>query len=475
MNKRVLIFFSFAFLLFYLLNYLMPLVFGDDYVYAFVWQGTRMDVPLPKDAVRVLSWHDLVSSQWVHYLTWGGRTVNSVLAQFFLWAGKSTFNFLNAFISVLLIVEIYWCIYKGKISLQFKPGMLYWIFISVWAFTPAFSAVFLWLVGACNYLWPAVLLLAFIRPYINKYYCLQEMVDTSVPNKYSMFFLGLVSGWTNENSVCWIIFAVILLIIYLHKKQRKIDTWLFAGLVGLMVGYMLLLFSPGNVARLASDDRQWFNMEMLLHRLFRFSEVFLFQLFLWHFCLRSLRRIKSQMNVLTKEKAKYLKKEILLVNLLCILAVGMSGIMLLSPEFPLRSAFPGTVQLIIATGIVIRLQKEYGVATPSKTVKKFLIITGAFYFAITSSVFIHHLYKHYTYTQNLFFSIDMLKSIPQEKTKVLCVNPFPKASRAEEYMSGFRTFDNNLSENPTYWENVAVARYYGIAGIRRGKANSLCP
>ena len=87
--------------------------FGDDYLYSFIWQGKPEFVPLTEDAIRVSSWQDLLISQWLHYFSWSGRTVNHTLAQFFLWQGKGIFNFFNALIAVVLIIEIYWCINKG--------------------------------------------------------------------------------------------------------------------------------------------------------------------------------------------------------------------------------------------------------------------------------------------------------------------------------------------------------------------------
>ena len=41
-----------------------------------------------------------------------------------------------------------------------------------------------------------------------------------------------------------------------------------------------------------------------------------------------------------------------------------------------------------------------------------------------------------------------------------------KPSRLENFLSGFHTFENNMSDNENDWRNVAFARYYGIKGIR---------
>jgi hypothetical protein len=67
-----------------------------------------------------------------------------------------------------------------------------------------------------------------------------------------------------------------------------------------------------------------------------------------------------------------IKKELVLIKALCITAMGMSTIMLFSPEYHERSAFPGTVHLIIITGIILRVQMEYGIELLQQNAKKFL-------------------------------------------------------------------------------------------------------
>ena len=169
MNRKEIITFVCLFSSLYIMNSLIPRAFGDDYLYAFVWQGHSMFTPLTEDAVRISSLKDIFVSQWSHYFTWSGRAVSHTIIQLFLWLGKPVFNIFNAAVSVLLIMEIYWCAHKGKISTQFNSGMVCCIAFMLWAFTPGFSGVFLWISGACNYLWTAVFLLAFLLPYIRKY------------------------------------------------------------------------------------------------------------------------------------------------------------------------------------------------------------------------------------------------------------------------------------------------------------------
>lgn len=47
--------------------------------------------------------------------------------------------------------------------------------------------------------------------------------------------------------------------------------------------------------------------------------------------------------------------------------------MFISPEFPLRSGFPGTIQLIIATGILFRISNDCKIEMLTASVKILLL------------------------------------------------------------------------------------------------------
>ena len=463
MNKNGLLVLLGIYFFLYILNCLTPLGFGDDYLYSFVWQGNAMNQPLSLNAVRVSSFSDLIASQWSHYLTWGGRSVAHTVAQFFLWQGKGFFNLINAFAGTLLVAEIYWCIHKGKVSFSFEPKTVFWIFFALWAFTPGFTPVFLWLTGACNYLWTCVMLLGFVIPYIRKYFFPEEQTDDRSLFAAVMFLFGLVVGWTNENTVCWIILTLFQFLFQLHKKNRNIDNWMYAGLAGLIIGYALLVFAPGNISRL----RLIHGFERDVLQIFRtnsstFLKIIICQLFLWYFLLRFSYGAARVCSVTAN-----LRKERLLVSVFAIISLGMTAVMLLAPEFPERSGFFGTVWLMIAVGIAWRIQEEYKLDLIRGGAKKFLSVIGVLYFIMTAVVTLHNLYEIQEWHRELLAHVQQAKT--ENNNSVLTVKPFRTASNTEKLMSGFHIIENDLSENANSWENVAFARYYGIKGIQAEK------
>ncbi len=472
MNKRVCLIIAAAFLFFYILNLLMPLAFGDDYLYAFIWQGNPMNVPLTEDAVKVTSFGDLLLSQISFYYTWSGRVVNNTLSQLFVWAGKGIFNIFNAFACVLLVLEIYWCANKGKITFQFDIYRLAWLFLFFWLFTPSFPSVVFWLVGACHYLWPAVFLTGFLIPYIHKFYFSEKQIVRNRRFSCFMFLFGVIAGCTNENSVCWVI-ALLLVFVFVNRKFCTLEHWLCTGLAGLLLGYAVLMFSPGNYARLAATHgNNWFNISKLLENLHIFAIVLVIQFLLWYFCLRSLPQIFKVLHACEATEKKQLKKELVLMKALSVTAVGMSVIMLFSPEFHLRSAFPGTVHLMIVTGIVLRVQKEYDITLLQKSAARFLTYVGIAYFIVSAGFTLQHLYDHQDYNKKLMEFVIAAKNNENDAQTILQIEPFPALTKEKDFLSGYHMFEMNLKEDANSWINVAFSRYYGIPGIRvldRGK------
>lgn len=467
MNKKALLVFAGIFIFLYILNYLTPMSFGDDYVYSFMWHGKAMSTPLPPDAVRISSWKELFASQWLHYFTWGGRAVAHVLIQFFLWMGKDVFNFFNTCVCTFLFAEIYFCMNRANIKLRFEAKKVFFIFVTIWAFTPAFSQVFFWVGGSLNYVWTTVFLLAFLIPYIRKYYSFFSQEKTNADfNALSMFIGGILAGWSNENTICWVILALFFFIMYVKRRKSdlEIDRWMYTGLAGLVIGYLLLMLAPGNANRFYLDyGNASFIARANLIENFKMAVLILlvYHFVLWYFCLRSFWDIKQK-----QVKGMSLKAEIVLVKIICGLSLGMFAIMIFSPEFPPRSAFQSTVFLVIACGILLRLQEEYQVIVVHKVAKKLFPYLGSIYFALTASITLYCFYNTHLQFRELL-SVVQEAHISQDNN-IIVIKPI-KEPKDSFFWSGMHTITYVLSDDVSGWANVAFSKYYGIKGIRMVK------
>ena len=447
-------------LFFYIFNYFTPMCFGDEYVYSFVWEGHPMYEPMSDQVRRLSSFHDLIISQLSHYYTGNGRAVSHTIAQFFLWTGKDVFNIFNALISVFLVMEIYWCANKGNVTLEFQSGRLAWILFALWAFALSFSTVFFWLSAACNYLWTAVLLLGFLLPYVRKYYDFDKTIANNNWGGSAMFLFGIIAGWSNENSVCWIILSL-LVFIYTNRKRGKIEFWMVAGLAGLIVGYALLMFAPGNMARLQAEtgaSSGWFTNGLAKTNLRMLTAVFCFQFLMWYFILRSLFELQK-----ISTKNEDVNRELFFIKTLCVLSFGMTGMMIFSPNFPPRSSFPGTVQLVIATAVLLRVQEEYRIKIIKKNAKRFLCVVGSVYFLISATATFYGFYDYHAQIQKL---LSVVKHPDTNKEEIVTVPSLVPVSETVANMSGLHILFYEMSEDANDWRNVAFSRYYGIKGIQ---------
>ena len=215
----------------FVLNVHTPLQM-DDYDYSFSWSTGR---PLSGGA-------DVLASQAAHYRLWGGRSVVHTLAQLFLYAGKDVFNAANTAMYVLLVLELYALARpNGK---RFCWPVLLAIHAALFTLVPFFGTVFLWLDGACNYLWGTALALL---PLL----IVPKLLDG---NRYkALAGLGLpicfLSGWTNENAACGVLAAVFLLLMdkLCRREKTPISAWLC--LAAQAAGAAVMILAPGNFAR----------------------------------------------------------------------------------------------------------------------------------------------------------------------------------------------------------------------------------
>lgn len=448
------------FLYMYTCNSLVALSSGDDYVYSFIWQDWNIYIPIPNDAQRIASFSDLFASQWSHYFTWGGRSVAHFMAQFFLWQGKPMFNIVNAGMVILLIIEIYWLTDGGRIQFHFSAKRTIWIFFFVWTFVLGFGGVFFWVMGACNYLWTSVILLAFLNIYVRDYFCETDKIQSKF-NAWCLiiFCLGVLAGWTNENTVCWWLLIGMGYILYIKKKYLVYPFKLIFGWCGLMLGYIFLIAAPGNYIRSAYELSHGAKtgIDALQQDAIMLFFVFLGEFLLWFFSVNTMRHYKlfGRENIVVK----YMN----LIYVFAFLSLSSLFIMLLSPAFPIRAAFPSALYLIIVVVLIIRLQDITRKNKMKKSARKFLCIIGGAYLIVSMTC---TLYGYCLYWQQDLRNQCKLEAAIQVNDKdaefVLQQPTIPKWIHAITF---WHIIHAEFETDPEDWKNVAYARYYKIKAI----------
>ena len=469
MNKKVFIVLVAIYFIMFGLNYLVPLYYGDDLVYAFIWSNQYMNIPLPETVVRVNSVTDILISQWRHYFTCNGRTIAHLLIQLFVWQGKWLFNLVNPFVFVLLILQILWFANKGEISFKnLRVNCICWIFFILWAFVADFYSVYLWLAGACNYLWSIVFLLFFLMPYVRIFFNIDKPFSQTYNNKFPLFGLGIITGWGNENIICWII---LFLAFWLYKlfRANRTDSWMFYGFVGLCIGYAFLIFSPGNVVRsnyylenyFMNNWLTVFSKELIKDRLITFGLIEYLQTLLWFFILTSLRKLNNKNRVINKYR--------ILAKCCCTLSLLFNIIMLLTPDFPLRSGFASLVFITIATALTVRANNMAGNDFKGYVYKKVLAFVAGAFFVVTLFGTYFGYFQIYKYDSDIKKVIQNHKQLHTDTVLEIYEYKNKEYLNRLNRLSGGHLLQANLSANEKHWQNVAVARYYGIKGIRMVK------
>lgn len=130
------------------------------------------------------------------------------------------------------------------------------ITITLFLFIPGFTSVFLWRAGAGNYLMVGVTDLLFL-------YLIYKVRADSKLLAVVTFLVGIVAGWGNENTSGGILIIVILIIIKGYYESKKIALKNIIGFFGLLMGYSILIVSPGSKKRQMANDYAYLQQNFL--------------------------------------------------------------------------------------------------------------------------------------------------------------------------------------------------------------------
>lgn len=317
----------FSILLF--LNILTPLI-SDDFAYSFVYGENTL----------VASLQDIVKSQINHYYMWGGRSVVHFIAQVLLLLPPIVADLLNTLIYMGYVFLIYCHIIgRGKNSIS----LFILINLAIWFLQPVFGDTILWITGSANYLWGTFFILLFLLPY-RYYNGIQPKVPKQILYTILLFLLGIIAGWTNENTAGAMILIVGIFFLYYRSVNWKIPVYLIAGLVGALLGYIVMIMAPGNFERAGESS---LNLYLLFYRLFNCTLTFVY------YC-GPLIIISFLIPILYYRFPNDKDKKTNLIKALIYYIAAFAAVyaMLLSPTFPRRALFGVVTFLIVGSGIL---------------------------------------------------------------------------------------------------------------------------
>lgn len=447
-NYRSFIYLTIIFLYVLFFAYNIP-HFSNDYRYMLI-EGTDD---------RVTSVADIILSQYRHYFTWGGRTPPHVLAQLLLLSGKLAGALATALCFVLLIYLVN-VLAKGSLLNPFKidSTALLISFSLLYFCLRNFGEVLFMLVTSCNYLFTTTFVLLILMPFVK---ALESNNDDCTKSKgfvlknifiALMFLCGLTAGWCNENTGFALCSMTFLYLVYMFR-QKKLSSFMIAGFLGMCTGFLILVLSPGNAARM--------QMMESTGRFDYFSHIFtaigVFNLSL----LENLPLIIAFLYLLFKVYKKGLIKKYR-QSMLCTLylfAIGFASlsVMIFSPNFPARSATVFTVFTLVATLKLYYILKKEQVTVVNRSFFYSYSVVFSLYFLITATNSLECLSR---LNDEFYQRENSIKEQILDGKTDLVVKPFSVVS--SRYI-----FVGDIHADSNYFANKILSRYYKISSIVR--------
>ena len=452
----------------YLVNRTAPKL-ADDYAFSFIWDGkSNGNLSYGRHRYkRVRSGRDLVRSQLSHYKSWSGRTVAETLNQLVLMKDdKVVYDRIN---TGVILIQLLLCLWggRGRVSLKkLSPVLALLLAGGYWFGAPHLAATSIWTTGATNYSWAGLLQSVFLLPYGLQYH----NEDFRIP-KAAAALAGLLAGWSNEagGGVALLMSAAACL---RAKKSGQATGWMAAGLLGALAGYGLLMLSPGNFRRMkiekeysdilseelsepetvAQEDQ--YTPAMFLHYLKNsFSSVVL-------------RELPLELPVILYfiQNGRRLKKDSAYILALEAAAWAVPGLLMLSPRFPKRAAYPGIIfRLSAAVKAMEKLEPSSfeglkGLRTP-------LILAGGAFLLVNGAAALVSNADFYIQTEEQISLIKGHKGEAPVKIPHIMLSPFWLK------LAGDRSIDEHTYKIISFEEyegdpyNMAAAAYYGAGSI----------
>lgn len=191
----------------------------------------------------------------IRYYTWSSRIIPDIFSYLVNGQIKTIWVSLNA--SIITIFAFLFYKYINLIIPIKKTAQKFISFLSCFSFFFINRGILLpaiiWRTGSTNYLWPTVIGLSCLYPFI--YFLTQKK-----PLKNSIFFiiLSLVSGLLSEQISFFLILLSITFIIYLFTSHTKPTPSLIVMIINMFIGSAILFLAPGNHIRYQSEVKNNF-------------------------------------------------------------------------------------------------------------------------------------------------------------------------------------------------------------------------
>lgn len=203
-----------------------------------------------------LSGFDAVKSSYLHW--------NSRLGELFrvgwgaVFATTAYFWFVNAFIGVIVILELFVLIFArlpraDAVDLSIFACFFVWLLMAY-----RFGSMFFWAAGSYNYLWSYLFIFTWLLPFRFYFESVLrgEKIDESSGflKGFLLFICGVLAGWGHELSIIFLFFTLCASVFVKVFKKARIPLWFYPAFLGIIIGFLILFLAPGPHARCAGVE-----------------------------------------------------------------------------------------------------------------------------------------------------------------------------------------------------------------------------
>jgi len=387
----------------------------------------------------------MVRSMWHFYNNWGGRVEGSVFATLLLSVPPVIADLLNTLCYLLATLFIY---------LICKPNrgnslpLYLCIHALVWICVPDYGQVMFWICGAANYLWTSVIVLSLLFMY-HRYAVSGGTLYTKKSACILTFPLGFFAGLAMENMSAGMLVILTLQLVSFYRHHKKIQPAMITAYFGSLLGFAVLILAPGN--RVRSEA------EIELSLLFKFFII----CYYWVFFAGILTVLWLVLYMLAKKILPGAGKEAVCESLSYLCGAAASAYcMLAAPSSPERTWYIVCVYALIAAGIL------YSLLEPRQTpaVKSAVCITTSCLMAFLLVSMADTCISSYEISvQTKAREAYILEQKQQGCLKIhtpVITHRYPLRAR-HDALTGL----SDITSDPDFWINRAVANYYGVASI----------
>jgi hypothetical protein len=348
-----------------------------------------------------------------------------------------------------------------------KDVSLFIILALLFVFNTIGGQTIFWQAGMANYSLTGLIAFGFLslfRPLLDK----KNYISGSLLSKIAVFVLGFLAGMSNENMSVIFLCIIFGILIYYKVNRITLPAWFYWALCGNILGVMALLGAPGSYRRISFiTDFYVSDIFNRLH-LHETSQQYLESSLLEKLQFLPMRvgkfvvlalglpviTLAANICILLKKKLKFQHNRYVYYSLgFLFIGFALSGILCFAPKPSIRAYYaPIMFSNMSFAFLLLYLTNEFKAKILSTILVSTFCITGI----IGACILLPAFHKLHTINNINLELISTARETPEKRAELYT----PRQSFSYMYSNM-----GDITEDETFWINVAMAKYYGLNSV----------